>query len=144
MPSLDISKIGCTLTVDGVETSLDGSDGRRLLEVAGEGTEEELNGIVCEYDQLDLACDLGHVISVTGATWGRDDDFQCGLGRNHCPMSDVSSLLRHQCSGKQICNDVVSGEWLRADFCPGTQKYLRYSYECMAMISLRPIESVYA
>jgi len=107
---IDLENIGCTATTldeetgDEVKTDLSDVDAilthseshsRRLLgEVAREEDteEEERSGIVCEYAQLDLTCDVGYEISVIGATWGRDDNYHCGLGRNHCPMSDASSF----------------------------------------------------
>ncbi|KAM9344340.1 L-rhamnose-binding lectin SML-like [Pholidichthys leucotaenia] len=91
--------------------------------------------VACEHSEARLFCDVGQVIDVYGAYYGRTDTTTCAYKRPRtqiqnveCPNSAPS--VAASCEGKNSCEVRVSNS-VFGDPCPGTYKYLEASYTCI-------------
>ncbi|KAJ0037151.1 hypothetical protein NL108_016810 [Boleophthalmus pectinirostris] len=83
-----------------------------------------------------LSCDLGVVVVVQSALYGRVDKLICSEGRpaeqltnTHCSLSGVKERIQTRCDGKSQCE--LNTDFFRSsDPCVGTYKYLETNYTC--------------
>nr|XP_033484514.1 uncharacterized protein LOC117258119 [Epinephelus lanceolatus] len=88
----------------------------------------------CEGSVAHLKCDVGQVIFVYGADYGRRDRTTCSFGR---PTSQIltancsrpTTIVADSCNGKNRCSINVSNS-VFGDPCGGTYKYLEVAYIC--------------
>uniref|UniRef100_UPI0037E7FE9E L-rhamnose-binding lectin SML-like n=1 Tax=Semicossyphus pulcher TaxID=241346 RepID=UPI0037E7FE9E len=90
---------------------------------------------VCEHTYANLHCDVGQVIEVYGAHYGRRDRSICSFQRPVSQTQNVycsrpASIVAQRCNGRNSCTIKVSNAEL-GDPCYGTYKYLEVSYTCL-------------
>ncbi|KAF7649933.1 hypothetical protein LDENG_00133930 [Lucifuga dentata] len=90
--------------------------------------------VACEHSLAHLQCDVGQVIFVYGADYGRRDRTTCiyqlpdrQVANIYC--SNPISKVADSCNGKNSCSIKVSNNVL-GDPCEGTNKYLEVAYTC--------------
>ncbi|KAM9840082.1 L-rhamnose-binding lectin SML-like [Aulostomus maculatus] len=90
--------------------------------------------VACERSEVQLQCDVGQVIFVNGADYGRLDKTTCiyrrparELENTHC--SNPTNLVAERCNGKNSCT-VSALNSVFGDPCAGTYKYLQVAYIC--------------
>ncbi|XP_037627286.1 rhamnose-binding lectin-like [Sebastes umbrosus] len=90
--------------------------------------------VTCEHSLAHLHCDVGQVISVFGADYGRRDQTTCIYKRPASQFlkvdcSNPTSSVSDSCGGKNSCSFSASNS-VFGDPCPGTFKYLEIAYVC--------------
>nr|XP_054602271.1 L-rhamnose-binding lectin SML-like [Nothobranchius furzeri] len=90
--------------------------------------------IICEHTTIELMCDLGMVISVDSAEYGRHDTTTCSEGRPPSELQDTScssysDIVAENCDGENSCSITASNN-VFGDPCVGTFKYLHVIYYC--------------
>ena len=77
------------------------------------------------------------LIKVIDANYGRTDSEACPLEGNAGASANTACLststfdpVRESCHGTQSC-EVTASSSIFSDTCPGTQKYLNVTYECV-------------
>ncbi|KAM6982168.1 L-rhamnose-binding lectin SML-like [Tautogolabrus adspersus] len=91
--------------------------------------------VVCENSFANLRCDVGQVIFLYGAHYGRLDSSVCSFQR---PINELQNIyctkpvsrVAERCNGKNSCTIRARN----ADFgdpCYGTYKYLEVAYTCL-------------
>ncbi|KAM6981796.1 rhamnose-binding lectin [Tautogolabrus adspersus] len=98
----------------------------------------------CEHSYAYLHCDVGQVIFVYGADYGRHDHTTCSFMRPVSQLQDVdcsepTQKVAESCNGKNSCMVRASNSVL-GDPCVGTYKYLEVAYVCEYPLSM-PDES---
>ncbi|XP_049436889.1 uncharacterized protein LOC125891562 [Epinephelus fuscoguttatus] len=88
----------------------------------------------CEGSVAHLKCDVGQVIFVYGADYGRRDHTTCSFGRPTSQIRTVdcsrpTTIVADSCNGKNRCSINVSNS-VFGDPCGGTYKYLEVAYIC--------------
>ncbi|KAL7399024.1 hypothetical protein ABVT39_018742 [Epinephelus coioides] len=88
----------------------------------------------CEGSVAHLKCDVGQVIFVYGADYGRRDRTTCSFGRPTSQIQTVdcsrpTTIVADSCNGKNSCSINVSSS-VFGDPCDGTYKYLEVAYIC--------------
>ncbi|XP_061701197.1 L-rhamnose-binding lectin SML-like [Syngnathoides biaculeatus] len=91
--------------------------------------------LACESSEADLYCDLGDVILVYGADYGRRDRTTCSYRRAPAEIENTecfhpTDLVAKRCDGKTSCKIPASNE-IFGDPCEGTYKYLEVAYTCI-------------
>ncbi|XP_060914308.1 L-rhamnose-binding lectin SML-like [Labrus mixtus] len=91
--------------------------------------------VVCEESFADLRCDVGQVISLYGAHYGRLDSSVCSFQRpvnelQNIYCSKAVSRVAERCNGKNSCTIRASNAEF-GDPCYGTYKYLEVAYTCL-------------
>ncbi|XP_042336879.1 L-rhamnose-binding lectin SML-like, partial [Plectropomus leopardus] len=91
--------------------------------------------VVCEHSLAHLQCDVGQVIFVYGAHYGRQDQTTCSYQRSASQLKNVncastSNAVAESCNGKNSCILRASNS-VFGDPCAGTYKYLEVSYICL-------------
>ncbi|XP_035990694.1 L-rhamnose-binding lectin SML-like [Fundulus heteroclitus] len=84
-----------------------------------------------------LSCDLGSVISVETALYGRTDSVTCIEGKSagkvsntDCYAAGVADAVKKRCNGKKVC-ELIPNALVGSDPCRGTAKYLQTTYTCL-------------
>ena len=97
---------------------------------------EIASAIACENNIVALNCGT-KLIKVIDANYGRTDSEACPLEGNAGASANTACLLtstlddvRESCHGTQSCEKTASSSNF-GDACPGTQKYLNVTYECV-------------
>ncbi|XP_061666350.1 L-rhamnose-binding lectin CSL1-like [Syngnathoides biaculeatus] len=90
--------------------------------------------VACEASVAHLYCDMGHVIFVYGADYGRRDRTTCAYRRSPQEIDNVGCLhptdiVSKRCNGQTSCMITASND-LFGDPCVGTYKYLEVTYTC--------------
>ncbi|XP_075882961.1 L-rhamnose-binding lectin CSL3-like [Nelusetta ayraudi] len=91
--------------------------------------------VTCEGHTARLTCDLGKVLTIVSAVYGRQDTKTCTRGRrlsqtrNTACANCTTSTVAEICGGKRTCSFLTSNS-LFGDPCVGTFKYLTVSYSC--------------
>ncbi|XP_061625305.1 L-rhamnose-binding lectin SML-like [Phyllopteryx taeniolatus] len=90
--------------------------------------------VACESSVAHLYCDLGHVIFVYGADYGRRDRTTCAYRRSPNEIDNVECLqptdiVAKRCNGQTICMITASND-VFGEPCAGTYKYLEVTYTC--------------
>ncbi|XP_049919823.1 uncharacterized protein LOC126402147 [Epinephelus moara] len=88
----------------------------------------------CELSVAHLKCDVGQVIFVYGADYGRRDRTTCSFGRPTSQIQTVdcsrpTTIVADSCNGKNSCAINVSNS-VFGDPCGGPYKYLEVTYIC--------------
>lgn len=91
--------------------------------------------VTCEHGTARLTCDLGKVLTIVSATYGRQDAETCSAGRpasqtrkTNCATC-ATSKVAEICGGRRACF-VQATNSLFGDPCVGTFKYLTVTYSC--------------
>ena len=92
--------------------------------------------LVCDNAPFQASCDVGLVIQVNGASFGRTDKFGggvCGRDRQNECAFDVTAQLSSACDDKDYCSFATNNqvELFKNDPCPNTYKYLNFTYKCL-------------
>ncbi|XP_068506081.1 L-rhamnose-binding lectin SML-like isoform X1 [Syngnathus scovelli] len=90
--------------------------------------------VTCEGSVAHLHCDLGQVIYVYGADYGRRDRTTCSYRRAPLELENVdckhpTDLVAKMCNGKYGCA-ITASNALFGDPCITIYKYLEISYTC--------------
>ncbi|XP_074538597.1 L-rhamnose-binding lectin SML-like [Halichoeres trimaculatus] len=90
---------------------------------------------VCENSFTTLHCDVGQVIEVYGAHYGRQDQTICSFQRPAFEVQNVRcsrpvSRVAERCNGKNRCTVRASNKDF-GDPCFRTYKYLEVAYTCL-------------
>ncbi|XP_070694987.1 rhamnose-binding lectin-like [Pempheris klunzingeri] len=90
--------------------------------------------VTCEHSLAHLHCDVGQVISVYGANYGRSDHTTCSYKRpppqtQNIDCSLSTSKIAESCGGKNSCI-IKASNAVFGDPCRGTYKYLELAYIC--------------
>uniref|UniRef100_A0A8C3A7U6 SUEL-type lectin domain-containing protein n=1 Tax=Cyclopterus lumpus TaxID=8103 RepID=A0A8C3A7U6_CYCLU len=90
--------------------------------------------VTCEHSLATLQCDIGQVIFVYGADFGRRDQTTCIYKRPASQIQNVScsrptGKVADSCNGKNNCTISASNS-VFGDPCVGTYKYLEVAYTC--------------
>uniref|UniRef100_A0A3B4G1K2 L-rhamnose-binding lectin CSL2-like n=1 Tax=Pundamilia nyererei TaxID=303518 RepID=A0A3B4G1K2_9CICH len=90
--------------------------------------------MTCEGSLAHLYCDVGQVILVYGAYYGRLDKTTCSFRRPDSQIQNVycsnpTPKVAERCNGKNSCTIRASNS-VFGDPCVGTYKYLEVSYVC--------------
>uniref|UniRef100_A0A3B4UQM8 SUEL-type lectin domain-containing protein n=2 Tax=Seriola dumerili TaxID=41447 RepID=A0A3B4UQM8_SERDU len=90
--------------------------------------------VACERSLAHLFCDVGQVIFVLGADYGRRDQTTCSFRRPERQIQNVdcsrpTSQVADSCNGKNSCT-IRANNSVFGDPCRGTYKYLEVSYVC--------------
>ncbi|XP_042348613.1 uncharacterized protein LOC121947571 [Plectropomus leopardus] len=128
-------------------------DGKRVCEVSKDifGTTDPCEGtskylqtkytclpaihqVTCEHSFAHLHCDVGQVITVYGADYGRRDQTTCTYKQpatriQNTECSNPTSVVSDKCDGKNSC-DIKASNSVFTDPCRGTYKYLEVAYIC--------------
>lgn len=96
--------------------------------------------VACEHSLAHLHCDLGQVIFVYGADYGRRDTTTCAYKLpatqvKNTECSNPTSKVAESCNGKNSCTIRASNS-VFGDPCVGTYKYLEVSYICEYPLAL--------
>uniref|UniRef100_A0A3Q3DTX7 SUEL-type lectin domain-containing protein n=2 Tax=Hippocampus comes TaxID=109280 RepID=A0A3Q3DTX7_HIPCM len=91
--------------------------------------------VACEESLAHLFCDVGQVISVYGADYGRRDRTTCTYKRPESQIQNVdclrpTELVASRCNGENSCT-VAARNNVFGDPCGGTYKYLEVAYTCV-------------
>uniref|UniRef100_A0A672GUL0 SUEL-type lectin domain-containing protein n=1 Tax=Salarias fasciatus TaxID=181472 RepID=A0A672GUL0_SALFA len=91
--------------------------------------------IACEHSMAFLYCDVGQVIHIYGARFGRGDKAICAYRRparltKNVWCSNPSNKVAARCNGKQKCS-IKASKSSFGDPCRGTYKYLEVAYVCL-------------
>ncbi|XP_050926950.1 rhamnose-binding lectin [Lates calcarifer] len=91
--------------------------------------------VVCEHSLGHLCCDIGQVIHVYGADFGRRDQTTCSYQRPTSQVQNVycsspTSKVAESCNGRNSCTISASNS-VFGDPCVGTYKYLEVAYTCL-------------
>uniref|UniRef100_A0A8C4IJR0 SUEL-type lectin domain-containing protein n=1 Tax=Dicentrarchus labrax TaxID=13489 RepID=A0A8C4IJR0_DICLA len=91
--------------------------------------------VTCERSLAHLFCDVGQVIFVYGADYGRRDQTTCSYKRPASQTENVycshpTSKVADSCNGKNSCTIEASNS-VFGDPCVGTYKYLEVAYTCI-------------
>uniref|UniRef100_A0A672HAU2 SUEL-type lectin domain-containing protein n=1 Tax=Salarias fasciatus TaxID=181472 RepID=A0A672HAU2_SALFA len=96
----------------------------------------EISSVTCEGSRAQLKCDLGKVISVVKANYGRLDSKKCSRRRPGRQLRNVQFRLFSptqvcilRCNGKRRCS-IRAVNSVFGDPCRGTYKYLEVDYVC--------------
>ncbi|XP_026155814.1 L-rhamnose-binding lectin CSL2-like [Mastacembelus armatus] len=91
---------------------------------------------VCQKDKALLYCG-SQVIKVLMANYGRGSMEVCKYtppykhpASTSCSQPTALPLMANRCDGKHKCS-IVASNLIFSNPCPGTQKYLEYSYTCV-------------
>ncbi|CAJ1084234.1 L-rhamnose-binding lectin CSL3-like [Xyrichtys novacula] len=91
---------------------------------------------VCQRRRAVLHCG-DQVIKVLMANYGRTSKRVCWYRapRSHppntsCRLSNTLQVMADRCDGKHVCSVRASNQ-IFSNPCPGTKKYLKYSYTCV-------------
>ncbi|XP_053190758.1 L-rhamnose-binding lectin CSL2-like [Scomber japonicus] len=91
---------------------------------------------VCQKRRASLYCGR-QVIKVLMANYGRTSRWVCSYSAPHrqppntgCRNHDSLKVMSHRCDGKHKCS-VRASNHIFSNACPGTRKYLQYSYTCV-------------
>lgn len=93
-------------------------------------------GVTCEGAELLLSCaQSGGRVRVTDVLYGRDDTLTCPavaakMLSTSCRLATALGVVQSACNGKSECEVVASNQYLGADPCVGTRKFLRVVYAC--------------
>ncbi|XP_034534273.1 L-rhamnose-binding lectin SML-like [Notolabrus celidotus] len=93
-----------------------------------------IHRFVCENSFTSLRCDVGQVINVYGAHFGRLDPDVCSFQR---PLNELQNVhcsrpvnkVAERCNGRNSCT-VKASKAEFGDPCYGTYKYLEVAYTC--------------
>ncbi|XP_023257365.1 uncharacterized protein LOC111651603 [Seriola lalandi dorsalis] len=103
--------------------------------------------VACERSLAHLFCDVGQVIFVLGADYGRRDQATCSFRRPERQIQNVdcsrpTSQVADSCNGKNSCT-IRANNSVFGDPCIGTYKYLEVSYVCdyPALAPEEPVET---
>ncbi|XP_068185722.1 L-rhamnose-binding lectin SML-like [Antennarius striatus] len=93
-----------------------------------------LHVVLCEHSMTRLYCDVGQVIMVYGAYYGRRDHTTCSDRRPKPQLENVEcsnpvSKVEESCKGKNQCL-IHASNTVFGDPCVGTFKYLEVAYAC--------------
>ncbi|XP_060913195.1 rhamnose-binding lectin-like [Labrus mixtus] len=99
----------------------------------------------CEHSYAYLHCDVGQVIFVFGADYGRHDRTTCSFMRPTSQLQDVvcsqpTQKVADSCNGKNSCM-VRASNSMFGDPCVNTYKYLEVAYVCEYPLSM-PYENM--
>ena len=88
----------------------------------------------CEGTEIQLKCDLGEVVKIVRANYGRLGEYFCDSEkikrtRGDCLQKRTKTILDANCRNRQICAVNVSSQ-VFGDPCPETIKYLEVYYQC--------------
>lgn len=88
----------------------------------------------CEHAYAHLTCDVGQVIYVYGADYGRRDRTTCSYERPESQLQNTTclkptKLVAERCNGQNSCV-VKASNSVFGDPCGGTYKYLEVAYVC--------------
>ncbi|XP_041655784.1 L-rhamnose-binding lectin SML-like [Cheilinus undulatus] len=91
--------------------------------------------VACEGSYATLRCDVGQVIELYGAHYGRLDRSICSFQRSVNQLQNIYcsrpvSRVAERCNGKNSCAIRASNAEF-GDPCYGTYKYLEVSYTCL-------------
>ncbi|XP_033728270.1 multiple epidermal growth factor-like domains protein 6 isoform X2 [Pecten maximus] len=104
------------------------------------GSRCEIDGvIICERKRYTIECPVGKVLNIQEAFYGREDQITCSgmnqpLTDTNCSSSVALERYRNLCNYKHICL-VTASNSVTGDPCPGTYKYARIRYTCIASVS---------
>ncbi|XP_039903957.1 L-rhamnose-binding lectin SML-like [Simochromis diagramma] len=98
--------------------------------------------VTCEGSLAHLYCDVGQVILVYGAYYGRLDKTTCSFRRPDSQVQNVycsnpTPKVAERCNGKNSCTISASNS-VFGDPCVGTYKYLEVSYVCDYPVTITP------
>ncbi|KAK2164880.1 hypothetical protein LSH36_58g22018 [Paralvinella palmiformis] len=108
------------------------------LENQDPGTESDRLLNICQLDHVTLECDIGHVIVLKSALYGRMEANHC-IGSSHLGcFSDVLGWVDRWCSGRWKCfideGFQVHLENTNYDCPQYRDKYLQLSYQCIDVV----------
>ncbi|XP_057716037.1 L-rhamnose-binding lectin SML-like [Corythoichthys intestinalis] len=91
--------------------------------------------VACEESLAQLSCDVGQVIFIYGADYGRRDQTTCAFRRPPNQIQNVECLrpteiVLNRCNGQNNCTIRASNS-VFGDPCVGTYKYLEVAYTCL-------------
>ncbi|XP_069024969.1 rhamnose-binding lectin-like isoform X2 [Embiotoca jacksoni] len=91
---------------------------------------------VCQKKKASLFCG-SRVIRVLMANYGRTSTKVCEYGAprrqppsTSCRLAEALQLMADRCDGKHKCS-IRASNLVFSNPCPGTRKYLEYSYTCV-------------
>ncbi|KAM9855151.1 L-rhamnose-binding lectin SML-like [Aulostomus maculatus] len=90
--------------------------------------------VACERAEMTLKCDVGQVIFVYGADYGRHDRTTCVFRRPENQIVNIecarpTTLVAERCNGRNSCS-ISASNAVFGDPCVGTYKYLQVGYIC--------------
>ncbi|CAN9515727.1 unnamed protein product [Ophioblennius macclurei] len=93
-----------------------------------------LHIIACENSVAVLSCDVGQVIDVYGARYGRGERTLCSYRRSNRVLQNTwcsrpTDKVAKKCNGKNACSIRASKPVFGVP-CRGTYKYLEVAYVC--------------
>ncbi|XP_059188558.1 L-rhamnose-binding lectin CSL1-like [Centropristis striata] len=102
--------------------------------------------VTCENSQAYLNCDVGQVIFLYGAHYGRSDRTTCSDQRPASQLQNVdcsgpTSKVAESCNGKNSCV-VRARNSVFGDPCVGTYKYLELAYTCLCEYLFHSTEDI--
>lgn len=86
---------------------------------------------VCDLQQMRIGCPTGHVIVIESASYGRWSRVACGVSDKTACGASLLRPIQESCFGKQACTFDVRPSMVKPEPCPGTNKYLNVTYECV-------------
>ncbi|KAG8178838.1 hypothetical protein JTE90_016508 [Oedothorax gibbosus] len=96
----------------------------------------------CEHNMLHVGCEIGKVIRVLKANYGRTSTEVCSQNiakhwNINCVHDKTKEIMRKMCDGKKNCN-VAAENSVFTDNCSYTLKYLEVHYLCEDEITIQP------
>ncbi|XP_010753773.2 L-rhamnose-binding lectin SML-like [Larimichthys crocea] len=90
--------------------------------------------VTCEHSVAHLQCDVGQIIHVYGADYGRRDQTTCSYKRppsqiQNTDCSNPTNIVSDSCNGENSCT-VKASNSVFGESCVGTLKYLEVAYVC--------------
>ncbi|XP_077371007.1 L-rhamnose-binding lectin SML-like [Festucalex cinctus] len=91
--------------------------------------------VACEESLAYLFCDVGQIISILGADYGRRDRTTCSFKKLPGQIQNVECLspndiVATRCNGENSCT-IRASNGVFGDPCVGTYKYLEVAYRCL-------------
>ena len=85
-----------------------------------------------ENETSTIECEIGYVISVTSATYGRSDETTRKSQMNYkCTSINVQRAVHAKCDGKQVCRLTASNQEF-GNPCSEVAKCLKLNFQCIA------------
>ncbi|XP_035983916.1 uncharacterized protein LOC118557740 [Fundulus heteroclitus] len=103
----------------------------------GSSSQNNKHIVACEHSVAELHCDIGQLISVSRAMYGRSNNETCSSGRPAEQLKTISCLgstdeVAKRCNGKQKCSVQATNDMF-GEPCLNTYKYLEVNYTCQGV-----------
>uniref|UniRef100_A0A224XH89 Putative galactoside-binding lectin n=1 Tax=Panstrongylus lignarius TaxID=156445 RepID=A0A224XH89_9HEMI len=96
-------------------------------------TDEILNELVCENEEMEFTCPKGYTIEILSAMYGRKDRRICSDPKKNdtdCEAYGSNVKISDRCNLRQQCR-ILADSTLFGNPCVGYRKYLQVSYRCL-------------